>query len=412
MKAWMIALAAALSISRVALADPPTPAQIEDLVAPIALYPDALVAQVLGASTHPNQVVEADRWMQQHSNLPKDQLAQEVDKQPWDPSVRALTQFPTVLADLDKDLSWTAELGDAYATQQQAVLDAVQVMRQHAESAGTLQTTPQQTVVNEGQTIVILPASPDVVYVPAYDPWTVYGSPLTVYPGWVPFEGAYFGDPGLAFGVGFGVGFFGGFGWGWRHWDTDWRDHRVLFDHHEFHEFHHDDFHRGFDHGGFDHRGFDRGGFDRGHQDFNRGPVTINRGPVTINRGPQGGFNRGPQGFNPGFNRGPAMNGGRGPIATAPVGGFNHGPAAAAAPITGRSFGSPGGGGFHAVGGGVSGGGSGGFHGGGVGMGGGGGHGGGGGGFGGGHGGGGFGGGGHGGGGFGGGGHGGGGGHR
>ena len=242
--------------------------------------------------------------------------------------------------------------GDKNATQQQAVLDAVQEMRQKAETAGNLKSTEQQTVTNEGQTIVIQPASPEVVYVPAYDPWTVYGTPLTVYPGWVPFEGAYFGEPGLTFGIGFGVGFFGGFGWGWHHWDTDWHDHRVMFDHHDFHEFHHDDFHRGFDHGGFDHGGFGHGGFDRGHagfnQGFNRGPQGGNQG---FNRGPQGGnqgFNHGPQGFNPGFNHGPAMNGGRGPVATAPIGGFNHGPAAAAAPVTGRSFGgSPGGGGFH-----------------------------------------------------------------
>jgi hypothetical protein len=351
MRFKIVVLAAALSISRVALADQ-TPEQIQDLVAPIALYPDALVAQVLGASTHPSQVAEANRWMLDHSNLPKEQLAQQVDEQPWDPSVRALTQFPTVLADLDKDLSWTSELGDAYASQQQDVMDAVQAMRQRAESAGTLKTTPQQTVTNEGQTIVIQPASPEVVYVPAYDPWVVYGSPLVAYPGWVPFEGAYFGYPGISFGIGFGVGFFGGFGWGWHHWDTDWRDHRVLFDHRDFHDH---DFHRGFDHGGFDH-GHD--GFNHAHDGFNHGPAGFNHGPA-------------------GFNHGPGLNGGNAPIATGvrpgPVGGFNHGPTAMAAPVAapraapmaapmaGRS--SFGGGGFHGGGGGAGGGG---FHGGGA----------------------------------------------
>src|SRR6202163_995748 len=107
-------------------------------------------------------------------------------------------------------------------------------MRQKAETAGNLKSTEQQTVTNEGQTIVIQPASPEVVYVPAYDPWTVYGPPLTVYPGWVPFEGAYFGEPGLTFGIGFGVGFFGGFGWGWHHWDTDWHGRTAIYNHNTY----------------------------------------------------------------------------------------------------------------------------------------------------------------------------------
>ena len=106
-----------------------TPAQLQQLVAPIALYPDALVAQILAASTYPDQVVEADRWLQQHTDLKGEQLGQEVDKQPWDPSVKALTEFPSVLANMDKNLSWTSSLGDAYVNQQQDVMNAVQVMR-------------------------------------------------------------------------------------------------------------------------------------------------------------------------------------------------------------------------------------------------------------------------------------------
>ncbi len=102
-----------------------TPAQLQQLVAPIALYPDALVAQVLAASTYPTEVVEAQRWMQQHSDLKGQALAQAVDQQPWDPSVRALTQFPSVLASMDKNLSWTSALGDAYVSQPQDVLNAV-----------------------------------------------------------------------------------------------------------------------------------------------------------------------------------------------------------------------------------------------------------------------------------------------
>jgi hypothetical protein len=119
--------------------------QLDQLVAPIALYPDALIAQMLAASTFPTEIVEAERWMQGHASLKGDPLAQEVDKQPWDSSVKALTQFPAVLANMDKNLSWTSALGDAYANQPQDVLNAVQVMRQRAQQVGNLKSTPQQT---------------------------------------------------------------------------------------------------------------------------------------------------------------------------------------------------------------------------------------------------------------------------
>ena len=121
-----------------------TPEQLQQLVAPIALYPDALVAQILAASTYPTEIVEADRWMQQNPDLKGQQLGDEVDKQSWDPSVKALTQFPSVLANLDKNLSWTSSLGDAYVNQQQAVMDAVQVMRQRAQQAGNLKSRPHR----------------------------------------------------------------------------------------------------------------------------------------------------------------------------------------------------------------------------------------------------------------------------
>ena len=112
-----------------------TPEQLQQLVAPIALYPDSLVAQILAASTFPEQVVEADRWVQEHQDLKGDALGQAVDQQPWDPSVKALTAFPSVLGNMDKNLSWTSSLGDAYYNQQQDVMDAVQVMRQRARRA-------------------------------------------------------------------------------------------------------------------------------------------------------------------------------------------------------------------------------------------------------------------------------------
>src|SRR6202795_3703731 len=121
-----------------------SPQELQQLVAPIALYPDALVAQVLAASTYPTEIVEADRWMQSHSDLKGEKLAAEVDKQSWDPSVKALTQFPSVLENMDKNISWTSSLGDAYANQQEAVTDAVQAMRQQAHKAGHLNSNEQE----------------------------------------------------------------------------------------------------------------------------------------------------------------------------------------------------------------------------------------------------------------------------
>src|ERR1700677_1915704 len=202
-----------------------TPAQLQQLVAPIALYPDSLVAQVLAASTFPAQIVEADRWLQNNSTLKGDALAQAVDQMSWDPSVKALTAFPSVLGNMDKNLSWTSSLGDAYYNQQQDVMDAVQVMRQKAQAAGNLKSTDQQTVTAQDNTIQIQPADPQVVYVPAYDPWLIYGYPVVAWPGWYPYPGIWFGGPYLSFGVGFGIGWGGGFGWGWGNWGFAWLYH-------------------------------------------------------------------------------------------------------------------------------------------------------------------------------------------
>jgi hypothetical protein len=208
-----------------------TPEQLQQLVAPIALYPDSLVAQILAASTFPEQVVLADRWVQAHSDLKGDALGQAVDQQPWDSSIKALAAFPTVLGNMDKNLSWTSSLGDAYYNQQPDVMNAVQAMRQRAQAAGNLNTTPQQTVDTQDSDIVIEPASPDVVYVPAYDPWLVYGDPIPEWPYWYPYPGIWYDGPLLSFGIGFGIGFFGGFGWGWGHWGFDWHNRYPVFDH-------------------------------------------------------------------------------------------------------------------------------------------------------------------------------------
>jgi len=208
--------------------------EVDQLVAPIALYPDALVAQILAAATHPTQIVEADRWLQQHADLKGDALAKAVDAQSWDPGVKALTQFPGLLGMMDKNLSWTSSLGDAYVNGQTEVLDAIQVMRKRAQQAGNLKTSQQESVTTDGNAIVIEPADPQVVYVPEYDPWVVYGDPLGIYPDWFEVPGFYFDGPGIEFGVGIGIGFFDGFGWGWHRWGTDWHGHGLIHGNHPY----------------------------------------------------------------------------------------------------------------------------------------------------------------------------------
>jgi Protein of unknown function (DUF3300) len=212
-----------------------SPEQLQQLVAPIALYPDTLIAQILAAATYPSEIAEAEKWIEKHKDLKGDKLAKEVDKQSWDASVKALTQFPAVLANMNQNLAWTSELGDAYVNQQQNVTQAIQTMRQRAQQAGNLKTTSQETVSTQGQTIVIQPASTQVVYVPQYDPWLVYGAPLSVFPGWYPYPGLFLGTPGIAFGLGFGIGLFAGFAWGWHGWGFDWHGGgRVVYNHNTF----------------------------------------------------------------------------------------------------------------------------------------------------------------------------------
>jgi hypothetical protein len=211
----------------------PTPAplssdQLDALVAPIALYPDALVAQVLAAATNPDQITYADDWLAQNRNLTGAALGQAVDQQSWDPSVKALTQFPSVLDNLAHNLSWTSSLGQAFANQQSDVMAAVQAMRAKAQAAGTLQSNSQITVTQPASTtIVIQPANPQVVYVPQYNPAVVYGAPVVV-PMYVAAPvpaasfGLYFGS-GVTIGATFGGGGWGGgFGWGWHAWNVNW----------------------------------------------------------------------------------------------------------------------------------------------------------------------------------------------
>jgi uncharacterized membrane protein YgcG len=239
-----------------------TPEELQQLAAPIALYADALVSQILAGATYPTEIVEADRWMQEHSSLKGQDLANEVDKQTWDASVKALTQFPSVLANMDKNLSWTSALGEAYVNQPQDVMDAVQIMRARAQNAGNLKSNEQVKVETQGQTIVIEPANPEVVYVPAYDPWLVYGAPVVMWPGWYPYSVLYPPGSGISFGWGFAVGFFAGFGWGWHHWGCDWGHRTVIYNHNTYISHSRTFVNRNGFHGGgdFNHGGFHGGG--------------------------------------------------------------------------------------------------------------------------------------------------------
>lgn len=205
--------------------------ELQQLVAPIALYPDALVAQVLGAATFPDQITAASSWLQQNRDLTGSTLMTAVDFQPWDPSVKALTQFPSVLDNLAKNLSWTSALGEAYHTQSAGVMTAVQVLRAKAYSAGNLQSGSQITVVQQSpQVIVIQPTNPQVVYVPQYNPAVVYGTPY-VTPGYSTAAVVATGMLAFAAGIAVGAAISGGgcCGWGYSSWNCNWHGGAVLY---------------------------------------------------------------------------------------------------------------------------------------------------------------------------------------
>jgi hypothetical protein len=213
--------------------------QIEQLVAPIALDPDTLVAQVLAASTYPAQVQDADRWVQMQGNASPYQIAGGADAQNWDPSVKALTAFPQVLEEMGRNIQWTAALGNAYYNQPQDVLEAVQVLRQRAQAAGNLQSSPQEQVSYDQGAIELAPPSPQVVYVPAYNPWTVYGDPVTPYPGFslIGALGSFFSSavgPALRFGAGIAMAAFDHTPFGWLSWVVSWLGHAILFNHSDY----------------------------------------------------------------------------------------------------------------------------------------------------------------------------------
>ena len=210
--------------------------QLTDLVAPIALYPDGLLSQVLVASTYPLEVVEAQQWLQQNSTLRGTQLTDAAKQQSWDPSVQMLVLFPDVLNRLSQDIHWTTDLGNAFLAQQTDVMAAVQRLRSSAQANGHLKPTPQQTVSTETQdgqpAIVIQPANPDVIYVPVYDPAFVWGPPV-----WGYYPSLYYPAFGFGWGPAINIGFcfVGWGGWGGWGWGPNWFGHYVFIHNPFFH---------------------------------------------------------------------------------------------------------------------------------------------------------------------------------
>jgi Protein of unknown function (DUF3300) len=196
------------------------PDQLDSLVAPIALYPDPMLAQVLAASTYPLEIIQLQQWLEKNKNLKDKALVDAVSKQPWDASVQAMAALPDVVKRLANDIQWTTDLGNAFLTQQSDVMDAVQRMRKKAKDNGNLKSTEQQkvetTVVENKQVIVVQQASPEVVYVPSYNPTVVYGAPVYPYPPITyPPPGYYAAGLAISFGVGVAMGAAWGGGWGW-----------------------------------------------------------------------------------------------------------------------------------------------------------------------------------------------------
>jgi uncharacterized protein DUF3300 len=203
-------------------------AELDSLVAPIALYPDPLLSQTLVASTYPVELIQLQQWIGKNSALKDQALADAVAKQPWDASIQGLAAFPDVVEKLAGNIQWTSDLGNAFLAQQSDVMAAIQRMRAKAQGTGTLKTSTQQKVETQTtsggqQAIVIQPADPNVVYVPSYDPAVVYGAaeypyPEVSYPGYVPGTGLAWGA-GLALGAAWGGGW--GYGCGWNNGDVN-----------------------------------------------------------------------------------------------------------------------------------------------------------------------------------------------
>jgi Protein of unknown function (DUF3300) len=207
------------------------PDQLDSLVAPIALYPDPLLSQTLVASTYPLEIIQLQQWLDKNKNLKDQALADAVKKQDWDPSIQAMADFPDVVKYLAENIKWTTDLGNAFLAQQNDVMDAVQRMRKKAQGNGNLKSTEQQKVetkvVENKQVIIVEQASPDVVYIPSYNPTVVYGAPVYPYPAIAyPPAGYYAAGMAISFGVGVAMGAAWGGGWGWN---TGWRGNNNVY---------------------------------------------------------------------------------------------------------------------------------------------------------------------------------------
>jgi len=199
---------------------PFTTEELQNLVAPVALYPDSLLAQVLVGATFPDQVLLANLWLQQNKNLPESVLLPTENAQAWDPSVKALSQFPTVLNDLAENVTWTSQLGEAYHNQPSGVMAAVQAMRAKAKAAGNLRSSPQLILAQpSGDIITLQPGNPLLVYIPQYNPAVVYGGTIQI-PGYTPTSKV--SGNGMYFGVGVGISTSIGAEWGWTNWQCNW----------------------------------------------------------------------------------------------------------------------------------------------------------------------------------------------
>jgi Spy/CpxP family protein refolding chaperone len=194
--------------------------ELAQMLAPIALYPDDLLTQILMASTYPLEIVQAARWATKNKDLKGDKLTEALEKEDWDPSVKSLVNFPDVLSKMNENLEWTQKMGDAFLAQQKEVMDTIQMLRKKAQEAGNLKDTKEQKVVQERETIIIQSASPEVIYVPSYSPSVVYGGwwwpafppPPPFFPYVAPYGGA------LAFGAGVAMGAAWGYAWGHANW--------------------------------------------------------------------------------------------------------------------------------------------------------------------------------------------------
>ncbi|HLK21611.1 MAG TPA: DUF3300 domain-containing protein [Bryobacteraceae bacterium] len=227
---------------------PLTAEQLDNLVAPIALYPDPLLSQIFAASTYPIEIAEAQQWVRDHPKWKPSKLMDEAKKEQWDPSVQGLVAFPEVLTRLSQDIGWTTQLGNAFLAQQADVMQAVQRMRASAQAKGTLQTTPQEVVNTQEQNgqraITIEPANPDIWYVPNYNPVFIWGPPVWGYYPPIFYPGV---DVGFSFFPGIDIGLYfggwGGWGWGGWGWGPDWFGGVIFINHSFFHRYGFEHFH-------------------------------------------------------------------------------------------------------------------------------------------------------------------------